>query len=62
LVRDRRNSRVSDCDGIERLKVVNEAQRAILFLDAEPAGAVRRVGVLVYAGIDLLLEEFDDFV
>jgi hypothetical protein len=41
---------------------MNEAQRAILFLDAEPAGVVQRVGVLVYAGVDLLLEEFDDFV
>jgi hypothetical protein len=62
LVRDRRNSQVLDCDSVERLKVVNEVQRAILFLDAEPAGVVRRVRVLVYAGIDLLLEEFDGFV
>ena len=40
LVRDRGNSRVLDCDGIQRLEVVNKAQRAILFLDAEPAGVV----------------------
>jgi hypothetical protein len=39
-----------------------EVQRAILFLDAEPAGVVQRVGVLIYAGIDLLLKEFDDFI
>jgi hypothetical protein len=62
LVRDRRNSRVSDCDSVERLKVMIEVQRAVLFLDAEPAGVVQRVGVLIYAGIDLLLEEFDDFI
>jgi hypothetical protein len=41
---------------------VNEVQRAILLLDAEPAGAVQRVRVLVYASVDLLLEEFDDFI
>jgi hypothetical protein len=62
LVRDRRNSQVSDCDGVERLKIMNEVQRAILFLDAEPVGVVRRVGVLVYASINLLLEEFDNFI
>jgi hypothetical protein len=62
LVRDRGNSRISDCDGVERLEVVNEAQRAVLLLDAEPTGAVRGVRVLVYSGVNFLLEEFDDFV
>ena len=62
LVRDRGNSQVLDCDSIQRLEVVNKAQRAILFLDTEPAGAVQGVGMLVHAGIDLLLEEFDDVV
>ena len=41
---------------------MNKVQRAILFLDVEPVGAVQGVGMLVHAGIDLLLEEFNDFI
>ena len=41
---------------------MNQVQGAVLLLDAEPAGAVRGVRVLVHTGGDLLLEEFDDVV
>ena len=41
---------------------MNKVQRAILFLDVEPVGAVQGVEMLVHAGIDLLLKEFNDFI
>ena len=39
---------------------MDEAEHAVLLLDAEPAGAVGGVGMLVHARGDLLLEYFDD--
>ena len=41
---------------------MNKVQGAVLLLDAEPAGAVQGVRVLIHTGSNLLLEEFDDVV
>jgi len=41
---------------------VHKVEGAAFLLDAEPAGAVRSVGVLVYSHGGFVLEYFDDFV
>ena len=56
LIRYWWDARVADSDCVEGLKVVDEAEGSVLFLDAEPAGAVGGVGALVHARSDLLLE------
>jgi hypothetical protein len=51
---------VANGDGIEGLEVVDKAQGAVLFLDAEPARAVRRIRMLVDSRCELLSKDFDD--
>ena len=60
LIWDGWDSGVADGDGIERLKVVDQAKGATLFVDAKPVQAIQGVGRLVNACHNFLLEDFDD--
>jgi len=55
-----RESCIANCDGVEGLEVVDDAEHAVLLLDAKPAGAVQGIGRLIHAGSDLLSKELDD--
>jgi hypothetical protein len=41
---------------------MDEAKSTTLFLDAEPAGAVQHIGMLVYSHGGFVLENFDDIM
>ena len=57
-----RSRGVTDCDGIERLEVVDKAQGfTILFEDAKPVGAVCGCGWFVDSGCDLVLDNSNCF-
>ena len=54
LVGKRGDASVFDCNPVEGLETVDDTERfAVLLDDAKPAGAIRRVGGLVYSRVEL---------
>ena len=63
LFSERSDTRMLDGNGIEGFETVDWANGISFFLHyAEPARAVQRVGVLIYAGIHLRLNNLANFV
>ncbi|SRR5216683_322627 len=62
IIRIRGKPRVPDGDGIEGLKVMNEVQGPTLFLDTEPAQAVRCIRIFIDASGTLLLKEANNLI
>jgi hypothetical protein len=62
LVGKRRNARVSNSDSVERLEVVDDAERSTFLFHAKPSGAIRGIGMFVNACYKLVLEHLNDIV
>jgi hypothetical protein len=51
-----------DCDGIERLEIVNNSEKPVLLFDTEPAGLIGSIEWLINACSDFLLEKVNNVV